>query len=127
MKRSRELWPANQTHWFSSTTHVFLVLERSNFLLSMSNNTVEITPICEIQGAGLWSDLAGQMVTVKGVVTGLDRRGFFIQNVKPGPDPLISDDVYVYSPKWPALEGALLEVSGKVMDFVKEEDGKPIM
>ena len=92
----------------------------------MNNNKVEITPIYEIQGAGLWSDMAGQIVTVKGVVTGVGRRGFFIQNVKPGPDPMISDALYVYSPKWPAPEGALLEVSGKVMDYVKEEHGKPV-
>ena len=91
----------------------------------MTHNIVEITPIYEIQGAGLSSDMAGQMVTVKGVVTGVGRRGFFIQNVKAGPDPLISDALYVYSPKWLAREGALLEVNGKVMDYVKEENLSP--
>mgnify|MGYP000188335387 CR=1 FL=1 len=29
-----------------------------------------ITPIYEVQGTGLWSELDGQVVTVQGVVTG---------------------------------------------------------
>jgi len=84
-----------------------------------------VTPICEIQDSGLRSPMAGQVVTVQGVVTGANRHGFFVQSVKPGPDPLVSDAVYVFSPKWPALEGALLEVSGRVLDYIKDEDGKP--
>jgi predicted extracellular nuclease len=84
-----------------------------------------ITPIYEIQGPGLLSPMAGQIVTVQGVVTGVNRHGFFVQSVKPGPDPLASDAVYVFSPKWPAPEGALLEVSGRVLDYIKDEDGKP--
>lgn len=84
-----------------------------------------ITPICDIQGPDLYSPMAGQVVTVRGVVTGVNRHGFFVQSVKPGPDPLASDAVYVFSPKWPAPEGALLEVSGKVLDYIKDENGKP--
>lgn len=69
--------------------------------------------------------MAGQDVTVKGVVTGSGRHGFFIQNTRPGPDPGISDALFVFSPKWPAPVGALLEVSGKVQDYVKQDNGKP--
>lgn len=85
-----------------------------------------ITPICDIRGAGLFSEMAGQVVTVRGVVTGVSRHGFFVQNVTPGPDPQISDALFVFSPKWPAPVGALLKVTGQVVDYVKEEDSKPV-
>jgi len=84
-----------------------------------------ITPICDIRGRGLWAAMAGHVVTVRGVVTGLTRHGFFIQNPRPGPDMRISDALFVFSPKWPAPVGALLEVSGQVQDYVKQEHGKP--
>ena len=92
----------------------------------MKNRKKLITPICDIRGTGPGSAMAGQMVTVRGVVTGLARRGFFVQNIRSGPDPLVSDALFVFSPKWLAPAGALLEVSGKVMDFVKHENGKPV-
>ena len=92
----------------------------------MRNQQVRLTPIYKVRGKGPGSAMAGQMVTVQGVVTGLSRQGFFVQNVKPGPDPLVSDALFVFSPKWPAPVNALLEVSGKVMDFVKQENGKPV-
>jgi len=84
-----------------------------------------ITPICDIRGRGLWAAMAGRDVTVRGVVTGLSRHGFFIQNTRPGPEPGISDALFVFSPKWPAPGGALLEVSGQVQDYVKQDKGKP--
>jgi predicted extracellular nuclease len=92
----------------------------------MKNSKSTITPISEIRGAGLLSVMAGRYVTVRGVVTGVGRRGFFIQNTRPGPDPTISDALYVFSPGWEADKGALLDVSGKVMDYVKGEHGKPV-
>ena len=92
----------------------------------MKDNRPAVTAICDIRGPGIFSVMAGQLVKVKGVVTGTGRRGFFIQNIRSGPDPSISDAVYVFSPKWPAQEGALLEVTGKVVDYVKQEHGKPV-
>lgn len=85
-----------------------------------------ITPIYEVQGTGLWSELDGQVVTVQGVVTGVGRRGFFLQSAEAGPDPLASDAIYVFSPKWPAPVGARLEVRGEVVDFFRQENGKPV-
>jgi len=92
----------------------------------MRNNNGVITPVHAIRGPGVWSAMAGQVVTVRGVVTGVSRHGFFIQNERPGPNPNISDALFVFSPKWPAPAHALLEVSGQVVDFVKEENGKPV-
>ena len=91
----------------------------------MMNPDYVITPICEVQGTELLSPVAGQVVNVQGVVTGVNRHGFFVQSVKPGSDPLASDAIYVFSPKWPAPEGALVEVTGKVRDYIKDEGGKP--
>jgi len=92
----------------------------------MKNNDTVVTPICDIRGGGPWAAMAGQVVTVKGVVTGLSRHGFFIQNTRPGPDAGISDALFVFSRKWPAPAGALLEVSGQVQDYVKQDNGKPV-
>jgi len=92
----------------------------------MKNTEEIITSISEVQGPGLWSELAGQLVTVHGVVTGVGRRGFFIQSTQAGTNPLVSDAIYVYSPKRSAPRGALLRVSGKVVDYVREEYGKPV-
>jgi predicted extracellular nuclease len=91
----------------------------------MSTFNAVITPICDIRGEGPRAAMAGRVVTLRGVVTGLSRHGFFIQNTRPGPVPGISDALFVFSPKWPAPVGALLEVSGQVQDYVKQEHGKP--
>ena len=92
----------------------------------MKSQNYKITPICDVRGKDLWSEMTGRVVSVRGVVTGLSRHGFFIQNVKPGPDPAVSDALFIFSPKWPAIEGALLEVTGQVFDYVKQEGGKPV-
>ncbi|MGA9572592.1 MAG: endonuclease/exonuclease/phosphatase family protein [Lysobacterales bacterium] len=92
----------------------------------MNNNNAVITPVYAIRGPGPSSAMAGQVVTVRGVVTGVSRHGFFIQNEQAGPDPHISDALFVFSLKWPAPMGALLDVSGPVQDYVKEDNGKPV-
>jgi predicted extracellular nuclease len=92
----------------------------------MTHRKTKITPISDIRGPGLWAQMADQYVTVRGVVTGVARRGFFIQNTRPGPDSEVSDAIFVFSPEWRADEGMLLEVSGKVLDYVKGEKGKPV-
>jgi len=92
----------------------------------MKKKNTTITPIGEIQGSGLWSDLAGREVTVQGVVTGVIRRGFFVQSVVSSDDPLVSDAIFVFSPKWKAITGELVNVSGKVLDFFRQDNGKPV-
>lgn len=87
---------------------------------------MKITPIAEVQGNGLFSPLAGRTVTVRGVVTSVVKRGFYLQSPDTNPDPLVSDAVFVFSPAWPAIEGELLEVVGKVIDYIKNENGKPV-
>ncbi len=55
------------------------------------------TPIYEIQGSGRTSPLAGARVDAAGVVTGLTRDGFYLQDPVGDGDPLTSDGVYVYT------------------------------
>jgi predicted extracellular nuclease len=92
----------------------------------MREKNTAITPICEIQGAAVWSAMAEQVVTTRGVVTGLARRGFFLQSAERNPDPLVSDGIFVFSPGWPATKGSLVEVTGQVLDYVKGDNGKPV-
>jgi len=76
----------------------------------MKVNKAAITPICDIQGDSVWSPMANQHVTTRGVITAVARRGFFLQSAKPNPDPVVSDGVFVYSPGWPAIKGSLVFV-----------------
>jgi predicted extracellular nuclease len=69
-----------------------------NCFLSMHQDNMTMTSISEVRGSGLWFELAGQVVTVQGVVTGAVRHGFFTQEPASSPDPLVSDAVFVFSP-----------------------------
>lgn len=93
---------------------------------TMKNNTDKITPIGEVQGSGLWSEMADQVVTVQGVVTAIARRGFFLQSATGSSDPLVSDAIFIFSPRQQPAVGELVNVSGKVLDYFKQENGKPV-
>ena len=92
----------------------------------MKENKTAITPICDIQGDSVWSPMANQLVTTQGVITAVSRRGFFLQSAKPNPDSLVSDGIFVYGPGWSAIKGSLVEVTGRVLDYVKGDTGKPV-
>ncbi len=82
-----------------------------------------ITPIHSVQGVGLRSPLAGEHIETQGVVTGTDSKGFFIQDAKGNGDTSTSDAIFVYSPRSKPPVGALVKVSGKVVDFQHDPDG----
>ena len=52
--------------------------------------------IRELQGDGDRSPYAGQTVTIRGVVTGVLRRGFFLQSANQGWDKKGSNAVFVF-------------------------------
>jgi len=87
---------------------------------------MNITPIADVQGSGLYSSMAGQVVAVRGVVTHVGTRGFYLQSPETSPDPRVSDAIYIFSPAWPAIVDELLEVEGQVLDYIKNENGKPV-
>ena len=82
--------------------------------------------IKQIQGATLDSPLAQQVVRTSGVVTHVVRRGFFLQTPSVRWDGKASDAIFVYSPSWEATRGAVLEVEGKVIDYLADETAKPV-
>ncbi len=94
----------------------------------MSVLTTQLTTVSirNLQGDGLNSPYAGQTVITRGVVTGLVRRGFFIQTPNKQWDGLGSDAVFVYSPDYTSRVGAEIEVTGECLDYVKDDDAKPI-
>ena len=82
-----------------------------------------ITPIYSIQGSGLRSPLAGEHIETQGVVTGTVSKGFFIQDAVGDGDRSSSDAIFVYSPRSKPPLGALVEVSGEVVEFEHDTDG----
>jgi len=82
--------------------------------------------IRQIQGDSLNSPYAGQSVITQGVVTGIVRRGFFIQTPNKAWDGKGSDAIFVYSPDYTSTIGAEVQVSGECLDYLKDEGAKPI-
>jgi len=87
---------------------------------------MELTLIRDIQGDGLFSPISKQTVRTMGVVTGVHRRGFFLQTPDIDWDRHRSDGIFVYSREWSASKGALVEVVGEVVDYLKHETAKPV-
>lgn len=83
------------------------------------------TPIHVVQGTDLASPLAGRVVTVRGVVTGRGRRGYYVQDPHGSDDRYASDAIYVYSPRRKARPGQLVEVVGRVVDYRAGEQERP--
>lgn len=83
-----------------------------------------LTSINDVQGAGKLSALAGQSVSVRGVVTGdfqaaSQLNGFFIQQPVPDQDGKTSEGIFVYAPAFatPVTAGQYVQVSGTVEEF----------
>lgn len=106
---------------------------------TITNDDVVITPISTIQGAGLVSPLAGQVVTVEAVVTGVKTNGYFLQDVSVptgvnnlgrasggrDADPATSEGILVFTGAAPppaVVLGARLQVTGTVLEFVPATD-----
>jgi predicted extracellular nuclease len=87
---------------------------------------MRIIPIKEIQGSELNSPLAGQSVRTRGVVTSVSRRGFFIQTSGVTWDGVASDAIFIYGREPSVIVGVELEVLGKVIDYVKGDNAKPV-
>ena len=86
---------------------------------------VQLVSIKEIQGSGLYSPLAGQLVRTRGVVTAVLRRGFFIQTANVDWDDEASDAIFIYGTQASVITGVELEVLGKVIDYIKSDNAKP--
>ena len=74
----------------------------------------------------MYSPLAEQDVRTSGVVTGVLRRGFFLQTPDVKWDGKSSDAIFVYSSAWRPALGAELELNGEVIDYLKHATAKPV-
>ncbi len=82
--------------------------------------------IPEIQGPGLTSPLAGQLVSVEGIVTAHRASdGFFLQSANDDGNPATSEGIFVSTggaPPVTAAVGSLVRVIGKVSEFTPSND-----
>ena len=78
--------------------------------------------IAEIQGAGGKSGHVNESVTVKGIVTAVTKRGFFLQtpDAEADKDPKTSEGIFVYGPNSvdSVSVGYLVQVDGTVTEYV---------
>jgi uncharacterized protein len=94
----------------------------------LNDDGLPFTPIHEIQGAGQLSPLDGQVVTTRGVVTGIRSNSFFIQTPdgQDDGDDETSEGLYIFStaPGIPPglAVGDLVYVTGTVVEFVPAAD-----
>ena len=115
------------------------VVSDAQGLGTITNDDVVLTPISGVQGAGLVSPLAGQAVTVEGIVTGIKTNGYFLQDpnlptssngstrAAGGRDgnPATSEGILVFTgaaPPAAVVLGARLQVTGTVLEFVPTTD-----
>jgi uncharacterized protein len=89
----------------------------------------ELTAVHVIQGTGLYSPMAGQIVRVRGVVTGKTRQGFFLQDPDRPEHAQGSSAIFVSAQAAQIagmkLFGALVEAEGTVLDFVRSDNDRP--
>lgn len=86
-----------------------------------------ITPIHKIQGPGLFSPLAGKDVTLRGVITGRTRKGFFVQDPVGDVHEPVSHGLFVFKRGDCPPLGSIVEVSGFVVDYRPngDDDARP--
>lgn len=90
------------------------------------DTSLQLVSIRDIQGIELWSPYATQQLRTTGVVTGVLRRGFYLQTPNVDWDQLGSDAIFIYSPDWTPAVGSFLELSGTVVDYLKHVEAKPV-
>lgn len=94
---------------------------------TIRNDDFVVTAIHDIQGNGATSPLAGQFVTLTGIVTGRKGNGFFVQasDAEADADPMTSEGVFVFTGGTPAAAAAVgnrVRVRGTVLEFVPTSD-----
>ncbi len=94
---------------------------------TITNDDVTLTSIHDIQGNGASSPLVGNVVSTRGIVTGIKSNGFFIQepDATVDADPATSEGVFVFTSSAPpaaAAVGNLVQVTATVSEFVPSAD-----
>ncbi len=91
------------------------------------NDDIVITPIHDVQGPGASSPIPGNVVTTRGIVTGVRSNGFFLQapDAEADADPLTSEGILIFTGSAPpvaAALGNLVRVTGTVTEFIPSAD-----
>ncbi|HRH40969.1 MAG TPA: hypothetical protein PKY82_04940, partial [Pyrinomonadaceae bacterium] len=85
-----------------------------------------LVPISQIQGEGNRSSMDGKLVTTRGIVTAIVRRGFYIQTPDAEVDgnPKTSEGIYVFMNQDAVnvSAGDLVEVSGSISDYTPRNE-----
>jgi predicted extracellular nuclease len=95
---------------------------------TITNDDVVLTGICQIQGSGVTSPVAGQSASTRGIVTGIklgSSGGFYIQDDACDADPNTSNGLFVFtgaSVPAAAVVGNSVQVSGTVQEFSPSAD-----
>lgn len=94
---------------------------------TITNDDVTLTAIHDIQGPGASSPLVGNVVTTRGIVTGVRSQGFYIQAAEADYDanPLTSEGLYVFTNSAPPAAAAVgnnVQVSATVAEYVPTAD-----
>ncbi|KEK24905.1 DUF6359 domain-containing protein [Bacillus gaemokensis] len=75
--------------------------------------------IHDIQGKSHISPYNGKKVrNIEGVVTALDKNGFYMQDQQPDNDPATSEGIYVYKKEANVVVGDLVQVDGDVEEYI---------
>ncbi|MFV0388359.1 MAG: hypothetical protein ACK5NT_06365 [Pyrinomonadaceae bacterium] len=82
----------------------------------------DVIPISAVQGDGYYSPYANKTVVIEGVVTGKQKKGFYIQSPddKADDNPKTSEGIYIFTKSLPDKEivpGVLVQVKGKVDEY----------
>jgi predicted extracellular nuclease len=78
-----------------------------------------IIPIYDIQGIGHISSFEGESVITKGIVTAIDRNGFYLQDATGDSNNLTADGIFVFTQSQPTVSlGDELRVEGTVSEFI---------
>lgn len=113
----------DETFFVNITGVTGAVVSDGQGLGTIQNDEVAITPIAQIQGAGLLSPLNGNIVTTEGIVTAQKfNNGFFLQTADAEADanPATSEGIFVFTSTAPpatAAVGNRVRVTGTVTEF----------
>jgi hypothetical protein len=108
-----------------STMITFMVSDTTGQTSTTLTLTINPVPACSpvtigsVQGSGDASPIAGQTVTVQGIVIGLATNGFYLQDGGDG-NPATSDGIFVFTSSAPsgnAVVGNAVCTTGKVAEF----------
>ena len=104
--------------WLVCIQSMTVAIARANHRGHLTWNHLNSISIHDIQGASHKSPLENQMVAgVKGVVTALRKRGFYMQEPAPDSDEATSEGIYVYLNDTPSVQvGEQVSVTGMVLE-----------